>query len=50
MYDSANARYEVPVPLNLPAAPDATQQYTVEVSDPDTPFAFSVKRADGQSL
>lgn len=53
IYDSANARYEVPVPLNLPAAPDATQQYTVEVSDPDTPFAFSIKRADdpdGQPL
>lgn len=45
--DASAARYEVPVPLNLPAAEDVgtTPLYSVEVAAAGEPFTLSVSRA-----
>ncbi|KAK3870746.1 hypothetical protein Pcinc_024052 [Petrolisthes cinctipes] len=44
IYSADTQRYEVPWPLTLPDIPDTEQDYTVTVSEADTPFHFNVTR------
>lgn len=45
IYDYANPRYEVPVPLNLPSSPSSTSQDRLyEVSVQTQPFGIQVRR------
>ncbi|KAF2361393.1 Galactose mutarotase N-terminal barrel, partial [Trinorchestia longiramus] len=43
--DAASARYEVPVPLSLPADVGTSPLYAVEVAAAGQPFQMSVTRA-----
>ncbi|XP_018023589.1 sucrase-isomaltase, intestinal isoform X2 [Hyalella azteca] len=43
--DAASARYEVPVPLTLPAEAGTLPLYTVEVAAAGQPFEMSISRA-----
>ncbi|NXK18751.1 MGA protein, partial [Arenaria interpres] len=45
IYDYANARYEVPVPLNLPPAPESSAQSRLyEVGVQSQPFGLQIRR------
>ncbi|XP_068224181.1 sucrase-isomaltase, intestinal-like [Palaemon carinicauda] len=50
IYDADHARYEVPVPVNLPEAPDITRLYSVAVSEEGQPLEFSVSRKSNGNL
>ncbi|NWX20701.1 MGA protein, partial [Aegotheles bennettii] len=45
IYDYANARYEVPVPLNLPASPESTGENRLyDVMVQNKPFGIQIRR------
>ncbi|XP_042876375.1 sucrase-isomaltase, intestinal-like [Penaeus japonicus] len=49
IYDQANARYQVPLPLNVPDEPVQPRLYTVGVSGNGNPFHFSVTRISNEN-
>ncbi|XP_068225861.1 sucrase-isomaltase, intestinal-like [Palaemon carinicauda] len=44
IYDANEARYEVPVPLNLPEEAGTSPKYVVNTTQDGEPFSFSVSR------
>ncbi|XP_052660788.1 sucrase-isomaltase, intestinal [Harpia harpyja] len=51
IYDYQNARYEVPVPLNLPSSPTSTDKERLyEVSVQKKPFGIQVRRKSTRTL
>nr|XP_045621913.1 sucrase-isomaltase, intestinal-like [Procambarus clarkii] len=50
IYNADAMRYEVPVPLSLPDAPDADALYTVSVSGEGEPFDFVVSRKSNNNI
>ncbi|XP_051499825.1 maltase-glucoamylase-like isoform X2 [Apus apus] len=51
IYDGANARYEVPVPLNLPPTPEATAQSRLyDVMIQDKPFGVQIRRRSSGTI
>ncbi|MCL4126619.1 UNVERIFIED_CONTAM: hypothetical protein GTU68_014237, partial [Idotea baltica] len=44
IYDPANSRYEVPIPIRNPDDPETSSLFTVAVSGEGEPLAFSVSR------